>query len=56
MYIVRMYIYSILPEAHLVHMCKHTHTQDIGDGWWEAQLEDGSSGLIPESYVEVSAI
>ena len=29
--------------------------QDIGDGWWEGQLENGETGLFPESYVEVSA-
>ena len=27
--------------------------QDIGDGWWEGELENGETGLFPESYVEV---
>ena len=30
--------------------------QDIGDGWWEGQLENGEVGLFPESYVEVTKI
>ena len=32
----------------------HTHTQDIGDGWWEGELANGVTGLFPESYVEAS--
>jgi len=27
--------------------------QDIGDGWWEGELENGETGLFPESYVEL---
>ena len=38
-------------------MCEMDHVfwpmQDIGDGWWEGELENGESGLFPESYVEV---
>lgn len=26
--------------------------EDIGDGWWEGQVEPGKMGLFPESYVE----
>jgi sorting nexin-9/18/33 len=27
--------------------------QDVGDGWWEGELNNGQKGLFPESYVEV---
>ena len=30
-----------------------TSLQDIGDGWWEGQLENGEVGLFPESYCEM---
>lgn len=30
-----------------------SHTQDIGDGWWEGKIGD-SIGLFPESYVELA--
>nr|CAB3266463.1 sorting nexin-33 [Phallusia mammillata] len=26
--------------------------KDIGDGWWEGQRADGTTGLFPETYVE----
>ncbi|XP_022099455.1 sorting nexin-33-like isoform X2 [Acanthaster planci] len=27
--------------------------QDVGDGWWEAEMPNKQRGLIPEAYVEV---
>nr|XP_018669023.1 sorting nexin-33 isoform X3 [Ciona intestinalis] len=26
--------------------------KDVGEGWWEGQKDDGTSGLFPETYVE----
>lgn len=28
--------------------------QDVGEGWWEGISPDGTRGLFPEAYVEVS--